>query len=88
MDKTYQHLSLTERIDLYRMRAEGKSMHVIRLLEAPWSRFDVDQSGTIGAWMASVVPRWDIAKGQETQIQIARRSESQGPARSRHSQPP
>lgn len=29
-------------------------MRVIKLLEAPWSRFDVDQSGTIDAWMASV----------------------------------
>jgi transposase, IS30 family len=29
MEKTYQHLSLTERIDLYRMHAEGKSMRMI-----------------------------------------------------------
>lgn len=29
MNRTYQHLSLTERIDLYRMRTEGKSMQAI-----------------------------------------------------------
>jgi transposase, IS30 family len=29
MAKTYQHLSLSERIDLYRMRAEGKSLRTI-----------------------------------------------------------
>jgi len=29
MTNTYQHLSLTERIDLYRMRSEGKSMQAI-----------------------------------------------------------
>lgn len=29
MTRTYQHLSLTERIDLYRMRAEGQSMQTI-----------------------------------------------------------
>ena len=29
MAKTYQHLSLSERIDLYRMRGEGKSLRAI-----------------------------------------------------------
>jgi len=29
MAKSYQHLSLTERIDLYRMRAEGNSMQAV-----------------------------------------------------------
>jgi len=29
MDKTYQHLSLAERIELYRLRAQGKSMRIV-----------------------------------------------------------